>query len=152
MGNSLLKSSEYKEMKKLTKKNTVINSSIPTIVDDIKPGSPIDKGVSFGSSVSVLHFDVEDGEIFGDVITESVYDPYDTDPVPQPVAAAGQRPPPANNGPAPSPIGSGNAAPARQLKPTDSIVVAKLKKMPNDGGGSPLAVRGAESPAANGRR
>jgi hypothetical protein len=149
MGNSLLRSSEYKEMKKLTKKNTVINSSIPPIMDDFKPESPMDKGVSFGSSVSVLHFDVEDGEIFGDVITESVYDPYDTDSAPQPVAAA---PPLANNGPAPSPVGSGNAAPVRQLKPTDSIVVAKLKKPANDGGGSPLAVRGAESPAANGRR
>ena len=148
MGNSLLRSSEYKEMKKLTKKNTVINSSIPPILDDFKAESPVDKGVSFGSSVSVLHFDVEDGEIFGDVVTESVYDPYDTDSAAQPVAA----PPLVNNGPAPMPVGSGKAAPVRQLKPTDSIVVARLKKPPNDGGGSPLAARGGDSPAANGRR
>ena len=153
MGNSLLKSSEYKEMKKLTKKNTVINSNIPPIVDDYKAESPLEKSVSFKSAVSVQHFDIDDGESFGDIISEPVYDPYDTDPPaasqPMPVAA-GQRSPiavaGAREGPAPSPVGSTGAA-TRALKPTDSIVVAKLKQSNTDGGGSPVAFR----ERANGR-
>ena len=131
MGNSLLKSSEYKEMKKLTKKNTVINSSIPPISDEYKPESPTDKAVSFKSAVSVQHFDIEDGESFGEVVTEPVYDPYE-DPPPSPTvpAPAGSRSPAASDRVAPA--ASPSSAPARQLKPTDSIVVARLKKNPAD--------------------
>jgi hypothetical protein len=160
MGNSLLRSSEYKEMKKMTKKNTVINSNIPPMVDDYKPQSQLDKNVSFKSAVSVQHFDIEDGESFGEIISEPVYDPYDTDPAassqPAP-AAGGQRSPLASAGAREGGAlssGFAPAAPARALKPTDSIVVAKLKK-PGEGGGSPLPVR-TESPtrsagALNGR-
>mmetsp|Transcript_69175 Transcript_69175/g.184356 ORF Transcript_69175/g.184356 Transcript_69175/m.184356 type:complete len:178 (+) Transcript_69175:182-715(+) len=76
MGNYLTKSSEYKEMKKQTKKNTVINSNIPQLDADFRSDSPSDKSVSFLPSVQVMHFDVEAGEV-SEIVSESVNEEFD---------------------------------------------------------------------------
>jgi hypothetical protein len=158
MGNALKKSSEYKEMKRQVKRNTVINCNIPTVVDDARLEGTGNKNVTFHPSISVLHFDMEDGKNFGDIVTEDVFDAFDSDEQ----APNAQSSSFGNGGtgsfrqqyPAlqtvdyddddmPSPtdsFDSPSSPPAKVLRPKDSILVARLKKSSVLGSeqGSPL--------------